>query len=303
MNINNQIFAAPMAGITDRPFRTILRKFSKRAALVTEMISCHALVGGHTTCLRNFDKYEPEGDIGAQIFGANPEIMATGAKMLQDNGAKWIDINMGCPVAKVATKAGAGAYLMKDHKLAADIIGAVVGAVQIPVSVKTRLGWDFNTKNWQELIRIAGEQGASFAALHGRTRSQLYTGCAELDIKPDGLIPIIGNGDIKTMADVKKVMDLGYQGAMIGRGLYGAPWLLGILTGEIESVPDNICDVILEHLDLSIEYYGTRTAVPMFRKHAAWYSAGMKNANEFRTRINQMLDVNDIKTAIKEFFC
>ena len=150
MFTNNQIFAAPLAGITDRPFRRIIREFSPDAPLVTEMISCHSLVGAHKNCLRNFDNYGGEGNVGAQIFGANVGLMADAAKILQDNGAKWIDINMGCPVPKVATRAGAGAFLMQDHMLAGKIMDAVVRAVQIPVSVKTRLGWDEQHQDWAD---------------------------------------------------------------------------------------------------------------------------------------------------------
>ncbi len=303
MKINNQIFAAPMAGITDRAFRKIMRKYSSKAVLLTEMISCHSVVGGHKNCLRNFDKYDDEGIVGAQIFGACPEKMGLAAKIMQDNGASFIDINMGCPVAKVATKAKAGAYLMKDHQLAGKIISSVVGSVSIPVSVKTRLGWDDNSKNWQDLIKIATDNGASFAALHGRTRSQLYTGNAKLEQKPDGLIPIIGNGDIKNIDDVNKVLGLGYDGAMIGRALYGQPWLLGQLTGELPMDANiNIRDVIYEHMDMVFDYYGVKTGVPLFRKHIAWYSAGMSNANEFRVKINQTTDVNVLKSLIDEFF-
>ncbi|MDL2296289.1 tRNA-dihydrouridine synthase [Lachnospiraceae bacterium OttesenSCG-928-E19] len=298
----NQIFAAPLAGITDKPFRQILRKYAPNASLVTEMISCHSLVGGHKNCLRNFDRYEDEGNIGAQIFGANPELMGQGAAMLESQGAKWIDINMGCPVPKVATKAGAGAYLMRDHELAGRIIKSVVGSVKIPVSVKTRLGWDDAHRDWENLIRTAGENGASWATLHGRTRAAGYTGAAQLPDVPDGLIPIIGNGDIKTSADTERIKDLGYNGAMIGRALFGQPWLLGNLTGEYDGVPDDIGAVVLEHLDLVLEYYGTKTGVPLFRKHAAWYSAGMENSSQFRIRVNQISDINELKQAIREFW-
>lgn len=298
---DNQIFAAPMAGITDKPFRQIIRKYSPNASMVTEMISCHSLVGQHKNCLRNFDDYFDEGNIGAQIFGAKPELMAEAAKILEGQGAKWIDINMGCPVPKVATKAGAGAWLMRDHLLAGRIIGTVVNAVKIPVSVKTRLGWDESTKNWVDLIRIAGDMGAKFATLHGRTRSQGYSGHSVLEQKPSGLIPIIGNGDIKTHEDLLKIFSLGYDGVMVGRGLFGKPWILEQLTGSAQ-VPNDIKSVVLEHLDLVLEYYGSKNGIPLFRKHAAWYSAGVKNSAEFRIKVNQITDQNELKSVICEFF-
>ena len=297
---DNQIFAAPMAGITDRPFRRMIRMFSPNVPIVTEMISCHSLVGAHKNCLRNFDNYADEGNVGAQIFGADIGLMADAARILQDQGAKWIDINMGCPVPKVATRAGAGAHLMQDHVLAGKIIDAVVRAVQIPVSVKTRLGWDSNHIDWQHLIHVAAESGAKFAALHGRTRAQLYVGPAELPQIIDAPIPIIANGDIKSDADVRYAQKLGYSGAMIGREMLGKPWVFAEITEN--KIPENIGQLVLQHLEYALEYYGEKTAVPMFRKHVAWYSAGMKNSSEFRIKVNQITDSNLLKVAIQEFW-
>lgn len=300
MFTKNQIFAAPLAGITDLPFRRIVREFSPDAPLVTEMISCHSLVGRHKNCLRNFDNYAAEGNVGAQIFGANVALMADAAKILQDAGAKWIDINMGCPVPKVATRAGAGAYLMQDHVLAGKIMDAVVRAVQIPISIKTRLGWDEQHQDWADLIRIAGDTGVRFATLHGRTRAQLYVGPAKLPVIENSPIPIIANGDIKTTDDVLVAESLGYSGAMVGRGLMGKPWVLAEIMGE--KPPLDVGHVVLQHLEYALEYYGEATAVPMFRKHAAWYSAGMKNSSEFRIKVNQISDSNLLKVAIREFW-
>ncbi|MBD5388689.1 tRNA dihydrouridine synthase DusB [bacterium] len=297
---HNQIFAAPLAGVTDKPFRALVRRFAPDARLVTEMISCHSLVGGHRNCLRNFDDYRDEGPIGAQIFGADPAVMADAAKILADAGANWIDINMGCPVPKVATRAGAGAFLMRDHALAGKIIYAVARAVSIPVSIKTRLGWDDEHRDWADLIRVAAENGAAFAALHGRTRAQLYVGPATLPRVINSPIPIIANGDLATGSDVARVAELGYAGAMIGRAMLGRPWILGTLMGG--AAPQNPGDVVLEHLDLTLRYYGERTGVPLFRKHAAWYSAGMKNATDFRIRVNQMTDAATLRAAIAEFW-
>lgn len=297
---DNQIFAAPMAGITDRPFRRIVREFSPNAPLVTEMISCHSLVGAHRNCLRNFDNYAAEGAVGAQIFGADVELMADAARILQDAGARWIDINMGCPVPKVATRAGAGAHLMRDHRLAGKIMSAVVQAVDVPVSIKTRLGWDDAHRDWRELIDIAADCGVRLAALHGRTRAQLYLRNAEHPDVSGTPIPIIANGDIKTVADVEAVQANGYSGAMIGRAMLGRPWLLGQLQGA--AAPANVGAVVLRHLDYAIEYYGARTAIPMFRKHAAWYSAGMPNSADFRIKVNGIVDADVLKVAIREFW-
>ncbi len=297
----NQIFAAPMAGISDKPFRMMVRSFAPSVPMVTEMISCHSLTGRHKNCLRNFDDYADEGNIGAQIFGAVPSLMADAAKILQDAGASWIDINMGCPVPKVATRAGAGAFLMRDHKLAGKIIDAVVRAVQIPVSIKTRLGWDEAHTDWTDLVRVAADNGAQFATLHGRTRAAGYMGVAVHPEIVDMPIPIIANGDLATSADVAEMIKRGYAGAMIGRAMLGRPWIFGELGGT-SVAPDNVGAVALRHLDLMVEYYGEKNAVPMFRKHLAWYSAGMSNSSGFRTKINQITDINAIKQEILQFW-
>lgn len=298
---NNQIFTAPMAGITDKPFRRLIREFAPDVCMVTEMISCHSLVGGHKNCIRNFDNYNDEGNIGAQIFGAEPDLMGQAAKILQDAGAKWIDINMGCPVPKVATRAGAGAYLMKDHALAGRIIESCVKSVQIPVSIKTRLGWDESHKDWQDLVRVAAESGAGFVSLHGRTRVAGYSGDAVLPIKPDLPLPIIANGDLKSVDDINRVQNLGYDGAMIGRAMLGRPWIFGQICG-LCGEPDNIGNIVLRHLDLMIEYYGTSVAINMFRKHAAWYSVGLPNSAQFRIQVNQITDKQKLIDTIKDFW-
>ncbi len=300
MFTNNQIFAAPMAGITDKPFRRIIREFSPDIRMVTEMISCHSLVESHKNCLRNFDNYSDEGSIGAQIFGADAELMGTAAKILQDSGAKWIDINMGCPVPKVATRAGAGAYLMRDHRLAGYIMQSVVKSVQIPVSIKTRLGWDDANMDWRKLIDVAADCGVTFATLHGRTRSQLYVGPSRLPDVSDAPIPVIANGDIKSAADLVNAESLGYSGAMIGRAMLGRPWMFSEMT--CGTTPKNIGKIVLQHLEYAIEYYGARAAIPMFRKHAAWYSSGMPHSSEFRIHVNQITNADELKSEISKFW-
>ena len=298
---NNQIFTAPLAGITDKPMRQIIRMFAPDVSMLTEMISCHSLVGQHKNCIRNFDDYRDEGNIGAQIFGADPGLMAEAAKILQDAGAKWIDINMGCPVPKVATRAGAGAFLMKDHILAGKIIESCVKSVQIPVSVKTRLGWDESHKDWVDLIKVVADCGAQFATLHGRTRAAGYVGPAHLPQISNLPIPIIANGDLSNDDDLVRVEQLGYSGAMIGRAMLGKPWVFGQLCG-LNNMPANVGDIVLTHLNLMIDYYGERVAIPMFRKHVAWYSTGMQNSAQFRIKINQITDADEIRSIIKEFW-
>ena len=298
---NNQIFAAPMAGISDYPFRRMIREFAPDVPVVTEMISCHSLVEQHKNCLRNFDNYGNEGNVGTQIFGAVPDLMADAAKILEDLGAAWIDINMGCPVPKVATRANAGAFLMRDHKLAGKIIGAIARVVKIPVSVKTRLGWDEKHIDWVDLVRVAADNGAQMVTLHGRTRAQGYAGAAIHPKIENMPIPIIANGDIVDVAGVQNALDNGYAGAMIGRAMMGRPWVFGEILGVAQK-PENIGELVIRHLDLVLEYYGARAGVPMFRKHLAWYSAGMPNSSEFRVKINQITDANEMKQEILQFW-
>ena len=311
LEIDTPIFAAPLAGITDEPYRKILRKCAPTAPLLTEMISCHALTHRHRNDLstgnrRNWDEYGgPAGLIGAQIFGSDPAVMAEGAKILEGQGAAWIDINMGCPVPKVAQKAGAGAGLMRDIPLAAAIVASVVRAVKIPVTMKTRLGWDGHNLNGAEVVRAAINAGACMATIHGRTRAAGYAGVADwagiekIKSQISG-VPIIFNGDIKTHKDLEHVAALGADGAMIGRGILGAPWLLGDLTNTEIRIPK--IDLIMEHLQLTLGYYGVRAGVPLFRKHAAWYSAGMPGNAEFRTRVNQITDAHELEKVMVEFF-
>lgn len=298
---NNQIFAAPMAGISDYPFRRIIREFAPDVPMVTEMISCHSLVDQHKNCLRNFDNYGIEGNIGTQIFGAVPDLMADAARILEDAGATWIDINMGCPVPKVATRANAGAFLMRNHKLAGRIVSAVARAVKIPVSVKTRLGWDADNMDWVDLVHVVADSGAKFLTLHGRTRAQGYAGVAVHPKIENMPIPIIANGDIVDAAGVQSAIDNGYAGAMIGRAMMGRPWVFGEILGTGKK-PENIGELVIRHLDLVLEYYGVRAGVPMFRKHLAWYSAGMPNSSDFRVKINQITDEKEMKREILQFW-
>ena len=226
--------------------------------------------------------------------------MADAARILRDAGAKWIDINMGCPVPKVATRANAGAYLMRDHKLAAKIMDAVVRAVDIPVSIKTRLGWDDKHVDWRNLVDIAADCGVQFAALHGRTRAQLYLGKSVLPDVHGAPIPIIANGDIKTTLDADTAEKLGFSGIMIGRGMLGRPWALSEIGGGVP--PRDIGAIVLKHLEYTIEYYGERAAIPLFRKHAAWYSTGMPNSSDFRIRVNTITDAAQLREEICKFW-
>jgi tRNA-dihydrouridine synthase B len=169
------------------------------------------------------------------------------------------------------------------------------------VSLKTRLGWDDSHKDWQELVRVAALSGAAFACVHGRTRAQGYSGDSVLPVKPNLPIPIIANGDTKTISDIDRVQNLGYDGAMLGRAMLGKPWIFGCVCGSCDE-PKNIGNIVLKHLNLMIEYYGAKSAIPMFRKHAAWYSSGMPNSTQFRIKVNQITDEKELQKTIKEFW-
>jgi tRNA-dihydrouridine synthase B len=304
LEIKHLIFAAPLAGVTDAPFRKILREISPDFPILTEMNSCHSLIQ-NARAKRNADDYNQEGLIGAQIFGADPKIMRDGAKILESRGASFIDINMGCPVPKVATKANAGAHLMRDHKLAGEIILAVANAVSIPVTIKTRLGWDNSSLNALDLVKIAAESGAKMATIHGRTRAQLYSGEADMqaiaEIKRQSLIPIIANGDIRGRADAERAVEIsGANGVMIGRGLMGNPWVLNEIAGL--PVARNLREIVQKHFEYSLSYYGMPNGLFMFRKFLSWYSAGIPGSAEFRRVVNGLETVPDVRRAIDDFF-
>jgi len=315
IEIPKPIFAAPLAGITDKPYREILRALAPDVPILTEMISCHSITHRHkndksTGNRRNWDEYADEGLIGAQIFGTEPNIMADAAKILEQNGASWIDINMGCPVPKVAQKAGAGAGLMRTPKLAGEIVDAVVRAVKIPVTMKTRLGWDANSLNGAEIVKICADNGACLCTIHGRTRAQGYAGRANWDEiaklksairNQKSKIPVIFNGDIHAEQDMQFVKDLGADGVMLARALLGNPWILAELSGN-EHEPRTRATIILEHLHKTLDYYGARAGVPLFRKHAAWYATGMQGNAEFRTKVNQTVCPVELEKIIKDFF-
>ncbi|MDR2685365.1 MAG: tRNA-dihydrouridine synthase [Rickettsiales bacterium] len=335
LTIGTPVFAAPLAGVTDLPFRKILRELCSDLPIMTEMNSCHSLVK-NAKAKRNEDDLSAEGLIGAQIFGANPGVMADGARILESRGAKWIDVNMGCPVPKVATRALAGANLMRDHQLAGKIVAAVRAAVKIPISIKTRIGWDAENLNSADLVRICADNGADFAMIHGRTRAQGYAGSADwaaiAAIKRVSSIPIIANGDIKNADDARRVLEItNCDGVMVGRALLGHPWLLQSIkspslakgwTAQPDGVVDNkkfpfggtnlpqrggmvsgaIVDIILRHLSYSLDYYGTQNGIYMFRKHLAWYSGGLPSGADFRRTINGIDDLSTLRLAIEKFF-
>ncbi len=303
---------APMAEITDAPFRATVRKFS-RSLMISEMISAAGVWQKNHKTLRML-KLEPlEQPIGIQIFGHSPEIMGEAAKKAEQEGAVLIDINMGCPVRKIVND-GNGAALMQNEKLAGQIVEAVVAAVKIPVSVKFRAGWNSENINAVSFAKVMEAAGASLLTIHGRTRAQFYSGLADWQlirqVREAVSIPLIGNGDIRTPEEaLKKQHESGVAGVMIGRAVLGRPWLMGQIEAACvgNQVPENPSlpeqkQFLLEHLGLMLDYYTAPRGIYLFRKHICWYVSGMRGAAKFRQDINTIEDIHALTSTISDFY-
>jgi len=295
-SLPNRLFLAPMAGVTDRPFRQLCRRLGAGMA-VSEMITANkALWASKKSLLRANHNGEPE-PRSVQIAGADPQMMAEAARHNVDQGAHIIDINMGCPAKKVCNVM-AGSALLQNEKLVADIVESVVNAVDVPVTLKIRTGWDQDNRNGVTIARIAENAGIQALAVHGRTRADAYKGDAEYDtiaeIKSRISIPVIANGDISSPEKAREVLDkTGADGLMIGRGAQGNPWIFREIlhyleTGELLAQPEvtEIKQVLIEHLQNLYDFYGDYSGVRMARKHIAWYSKGLRNGNAFRQEMN-----------------
>lgn len=300
----NPVITAPMAGITDKAFREILK--SMGAGIVfAEMVSDKALTYANKNTLELLDIKGEEYPICVQIFGSEPDVMARAAEIVENLGAHLIDINMGCPAPKIVRN-GEGSALMKNPVLAGKIIKEVVKAVRVPVTVKMRKGWDEDLVNAVEIAEIAENMGASAVTIHGRTRDQFYTGKADWEIigqvKQAVQIPVIGNGDIWTENDVRLMMErTGCDGVMIARGMLGNPWLIKrsvdlILGREVMNHLD-LKDKILmarQHLQRVVELKGEFKGVSQMRKHLAWYIKGIRDAAQIRTEINKLTQKEEL---------
>lgn len=311
LKVDFPVLLAPLAGITDYPFRRLALEFGA-GLVVTEMLASQAMIRRNQKSLLMTSSLGQERAL-AQISGANPQIMAETARFLQDMGAMGIDINMGCPQPKVV-KTCAGAALMQDERLAGRIMEEVRKAVGIPLSVKMRLGWDMNSINALNIARIAQESGVDFITIHARTRSQMFSGRAQWElirpIKEAIKIPVIANGDITDLKSATECLLVsGANGLMIGRAALGRPWLFARLkayfdTGDI-TPPMTIGqqrEVVMRHLQALLDFYGMPTAVWMARKHLAWYSKGLRNAAGFRDRINRIEDWQELLFAVQTFY-
>jgi len=295
--ISNQVILAPMAGVTDRPFRQLCKQLGAGMA-VSEMVSSNSLLWGSEKTKRRANHDGETDPISVQIMGTEPAMMAEAAKHNADNGAQIIDINMGCPAKKVCNVL-AGSALMQNEALVQDILEAVVAAVDVPVTLKIRTGWDTQNRNALNIAKIAEQSGIQSLAIHGRTRTDMYKGDAEYDtiadVKSRISIPVIANGDITTPEKAKFVLDYtGADAVMIGRAAQGRPWIFReinhyLKTGQIMSSPNNaeIRDILLGHLANLYEFYGEYTGVRMARKHISWYSKGQKHGAAFRQAVNK----------------
>ncbi|HKW38190.1 MAG TPA: tRNA dihydrouridine synthase DusB [Burkholderiales bacterium] len=310
--LRNNLFVAPMAGVTDRPFRQLCKQFGAGLA-VSEMVASNSLLWGSEKTRRRANHDGEVEPISVQIAGADPVMMADAARYNVEQGAQIIDINMGCPAKKVCNTM-AGSALLKDEPLVGQILESVVSAVDVPVTLKFRTGWDTANKNALTVAKIAEESGVQLLSLHGRTRACGFSGRAEYDtireVKQATRLPVVANGDINTPEEARHVLEYtGADGVMIGRAAQGRPWIfreIGHFLSTGESLPPplvaEIHSVLIAHLHDLYSFYGSERGVKVARKHISWYTKGLAGSASFRHRMNQLESCEEQLAAVHGFF-
>ncbi|MBI1822043.1 MAG: tRNA dihydrouridine synthase DusB [Nitrospirae bacterium] len=311
-SIENNLILAPIAGVSDLPFRTIVKAFGC-GLVVTELISSEGLVRNNEKTKRFLTSLPEEKPLSIQIFGHHPEPMARAARFAEEYGADIVDINFGCPVRKV-TRSGAGAGVMKDPCRARDILESTVKAVKVPVTMKMRIGMDDQNIYAEELAKMAEDSGISAIIVHGRTVAQGFSGKANWGwikkVKEAIKIPVIGNGDINSPEDAEAILkETGCDGIMIGRGSFGNPWIFTqikeyLKTGHKIGPPSMIekKEILLKHFELMMQFYGEDQGTILMRKHACWYTRGLRNGGTFRAEINRAENKGVFFETVERFF-